>query len=68
METISSRFTPGMSWDNYGEWHIDHKIPVSHFVNKGEVRPHIINALCNLQPLWAEENLSKNDRHPLRQT
>jgi hypothetical protein len=23
-EYISKQFLPGMSWDNYGEWHIDH--------------------------------------------
>lgn len=67
METLTARFKPGMSWDNYGEWHIDHKIPVAHFVRKGETRPHIINALCNLQPLWAGENTAKSDRHPLRE-
>ena len=22
------RFTEGMSWENYGEWHVDHKIPL----------------------------------------
>lgn len=61
------QFKPGMSWDNYGEWHIDHKIPVAHFIAKGEARPHIVNALCNLQPMWAEENIKKkSDRHPLR--
>ena len=29
MEHLENRFKPGMSWDNYGEWHIDHKIPIS---------------------------------------
>jgi len=60
------QFKPGMSWDNYGEWHIDHKIPVSHFISKGETRPNVINALCNLQPLWAEDNFKKRDQHPIR--
>lgn len=63
---LEVQFKPGMAWSNYGEWQIDHKIPVSHFLAKGEVRPHVINALCNLQPLWARENLTKRDRHPLR--
>lgn len=62
MARMEVQFQPGMSWDNYGEWHIDHKIPVSWFLNKGETRPHIINALSNLQPLWAEENMSKGAR------
>ena len=67
IETIQSRFKPGMTWSNHGEWHIDHKIPVAHFVSKGETRPHIINALCNLQPLWADDNRRKRDRHPLKE-
>lgn len=62
---MEAQFKPGMSWDNYGKWHIDHKIPVSHFVSKGETRPHVINALCNLQPLWAKDNLTKRETHPL---
>lgn len=61
---IETNFKPGMSWDNYGEWHIDHTIPISHFIKKGETRPSIINALCNLKPMWARDNLSKgSDRH-----
>lgn len=59
---ISCQFKEGMSWENYGEWEIDHKIPVSRFISKGETRPHIINALSNLQPLWASENRRKGNR------
>lgn len=61
---MECQFSEGQSWENYGEWHIDHKIPVSHFIAKGEVRPHIVNSLSNLQPLWAEENLSKGAKLP----
>jgi len=48
---ISHLFTDGMSWNNYGEWHIDHIKRVSEF-DKG-TRPSIVNALSNLRPLWA---------------
>ena len=27
---IKAQFTEGMSWDNYGEWHIDHRIPLAY--------------------------------------
>ena len=59
---IESMFSPGMTWDNYGDWHIDHIKPVSAFLNEGETDPSIINSLSNLQPLWAYENLKKGAR------
>lgn len=57
---IESLFKEGMTWDNYGEWHIDHIKPVSLFDNTEEVT--VVNSLKNLQPLWAFENLSKGNR------
>jgi hypothetical protein len=66
---IAKLFTEGMSWNNHGEWHIDHIKPVSKF-DKDTI-PSIVNALSNLQPLWAttreingviyEGNLNKSD-------
>lgn len=56
---IESLFEDGMTWNNHGEWHIDHIKPVSAFIKEGVIDPSIINALDNLQPLWAYENLSK---------
>jgi len=48
---IQSLFTEGMSWDNHGEWHIDHIKGIINFNN--ETHPSIVNALSNLRPLWA---------------
>lgn len=56
METL---FTEGMSWDNHGDWHIDHIKPIAAFKAEGVTDLRIINALPNLQPLWAKDNLSK---------
>ncbi len=58
---LESQFQPGMNWGNYGEWHIDHKIPVSVF---NFDKPEHIDfqrcwALDNLSPLWAKDNMSK---------
>ncbi|CAM0057715.1 hypothetical protein VPHF89G1_0066 [Vibrio phage F89 g1] len=59
---IESQFREGMSWDNRSEWHIDHIKPVIAFIKEGTTDPAIINALDNLQPLWAKENLSKSSK------
>ena len=48
---IQNIFTDGMSWDNYGEWHIDHIKRVCEFDK--DTHPSIVNALPNLRPLWA---------------
>ena len=48
---LESLFTDGMSWDNRGEWHVDHIKRVSEFDK--DTHPSIVNALSNLRPLWA---------------
>lgn len=60
-EHIESLFTEGMSWSNWGEWHIDHIKPVSLFEEDTDIS--IVNALENLQPLWSFENLSKGNSY-----
>jgi hypothetical protein len=55
-----------MSWDNHGEWHIDHIIPLA-----SANTPEIIKQLChysNLQPLWASDNIIKKDKINGQQT
>ncbi len=61
---LEKQFLPGMSWDNYGKWHIDHIVPLSAF---NYSTPQCFDfgrawALSNLRPLWAEDNLRKNDK------
>jgi hypothetical protein len=53
-------FDVGMSWANRSEWHIDHIKPLSLFAKEGVYDLNIINALSNLQPLWAKDNLEKH--------
>ncbi|AUR82917.1 hypothetical protein NVP1030O_01 [Vibrio phage 1.030.O._10N.222.55.F9] len=60
---IESQFKDGMSWENRSEWHVDHIKPISLFISEGVVDVSIINALSNLQPLWAHENLSKGAKY-----
>jgi hypothetical protein len=54
---IESLFKEGMNWGNHGKWHIDHIKPVSKFDENTSIKE--VNALYNLQPLWANENLKK---------
>lgn len=57
---LEEQFKEGMTWDNYGEWHVDHIIPLSSAPDLD-----FLYELChykNLQPLWAVENLSKGKK------
>ena len=61
---LEKKFKKGMTWENYGQWHIDHKIPMSVFNYQ---RPEDIDfkkcwALENLQPLWRIENIKKSNK------
>jgi hypothetical protein len=62
---LERQFKKGMTWDNMGEWHIDHIIPVSQYVAEGETDPSVINALTNLRPMWARENMKKHNRRDM---
>lgn len=57
---IEKQFKEGMDWNNFGEWHIDHIIPLSSGKNREEYIK--LNHYTNLQPLWAEENIKKGAR------
>ena len=59
---IEQQFTEGMSWENYFEWHIDHKIPLKY--NKPSLE-EVVQRLhyTNTQPMWASENMSKGHRY-----
>ena len=57
---IESQFTSGMNWLNYGDWHIDHIVPVKFLISNGITCPSLVNSLANLQPLWAADNISKH--------
>ena len=64
-QRLECQFKPGMSWKNHGDWHIDHKKPIWAFIQQGIKDPKIINALCNLQPMWGEENQLKGAKWPM---
>lgn len=58
---LEARFTSGMSWSNYGEWHIDHIKPCSSYDMSDPVQQAACFHYTNLQPLWAIDNLNKGD-------
>lgn len=59
-EYIISKFLPGMTEENYGEWHIDHIKPLSSASTLEDLE--ILCHYSNLQPLWAVDNLKKGAR------
>jgi len=61
MKHLENKFQDNMTWENYGQWHIDHIIPISAFNFKSPVDIDFKKcwALTNLQPLWAVDNLRK---------
>ena len=61
---LQRQFVRGMSWQNMGEWHIDHIVPLASFTITGPADPELRRAwaLPNLRPLWAAENIAKRDK------
>jgi len=65
-KSLERKFQLGMSWENYGQWHIDHKIPKSafNFSCPEDIDFKHCWSLENLQPLWGIENISKGAKLP----
>lgn len=61
---IESLFTEGMTWDKFGfkGIHIDHIKPCSAFDLSDPEQQKECFYYTNLQPLWAEDNLSKSTK------
>tara|TARA_R110000824_G_scaffold139589_1_gene304803 strand:+ start:74 stop:883 length:810 start_codon:yes stop_codon:yes gene_type:complete len=69
-EHFKSKFTDGMTRENYGGWHVDHIRPLCSFdfdlyeegSEEYENLLHQAWHYTNLQPLWAKDNLSKHSK------
>lgn len=61
---LEQQFQEGMTWENYGDWHVDHIIPKSSFVIDSieSIEFKQCWKLENLQPLWAEDNIRKSNK------
>lgn len=59
---LERQFIAGMTWANYGEWHIDHIVPIGSFsfssVDDADFKAAF--AITNLRPLWAKDNAKKH--------
>lgn len=62
---LENLFLSGMNWENYGQWHVDHKKPDALF-NYNSIYDKEFQecwAIKNLQPLWAVDNLKKGKKY-----
>lgn len=64
IQHLEKQFTGNMTWENYGEWHVDHKKPITsfNFQEMGDDEFMKCWSLDNLQPLWGEENVRKSNK------
>ncbi len=60
---LAAHFLPGMTWDNYGEWHVDHIRPCASFDLTDLEQVRQCWHYTNLQPLWARHNCSKGAKY-----
>ena len=61
---LENKFTDKMSWDNYGDWHVDHKLPITHYNIQEMGDSEFIKcwSLDNLQPMWGVDNIKKSNK------
>jgi hypothetical protein len=61
---LENQFNDGMTWDNYGDWHVDHILPISiHNIQEiGDDEFMKCWSLGNLQPMWGEDNIKKSNK------
>ena len=57
---LEAGFTDDMSWENYGEWEVDHVKPRVSFDFSNELQLKECWQLNNLQPLWMHDNRVKS--------
>ena len=60
---LESQFQPGMTRQNHGLWHLDHKRPCASFDLNDPKQQAICFHYTNLQPLWAKDNLKKGAKY-----
>lgn len=56
---IEHQFKEGMGWDNYGDWELDHIVPLALAHKQGEDAFQKACHFSNLQPLWKQDHIEK---------
>lgn len=64
LKHLEAQFLPGMTWENYGQWHVDHVRPCASFDLADLEQQRACFHYSNLQPLWRQDNLSKGAALP----
>lgn len=62
MAHLEKQFIAGMTWENYGKWHIDHIRPCALYDFSDPAQQRACFHFTNMQPLWGEVNQSKGAR------
>lgn len=64
MGHLAGKFQHGMSFDNYGEWHLDHMLPCDSFDLTDPEQQAKCFHYTNIQPLWGLDNRAKSNKMP----
>ena len=61
---MENLFKSGMTWENHGEWHLDHVKSLDKFKDNliDEKCINEANHYTNIQPMWAEDNSKKYNK------
>ena len=59
-EHLEKQFVDGMSWDNYGDWEVDHIFPLSKSENQESYEKN--SHYTNIRPLFTIANRCKSDK------
>lgn len=55
---LEAQFEAGMTWDNYGDWHVDHIYPLGLIDLSSAAEQRKAFNYLNLRPRWAAENMA----------
>ena len=63
MNHLQSLFEKGMSWKNYGAWHLDHIVGLIKFNLTKESQKIAANHYSNIRPIWGTKNLKRKKKN-----